>query len=99
MEIELGFCIVCNKRLVPIGRSRKGGKATHGDWSTRKTHKKCYFTRLALSMWTALEEEQAKQIICIEKSVKKKKVKPIEQLASKLYTQSSTEVDFLDDIV
>lgn len=35
-------CIKCGKALKPIGTSRVNGKQTHGDWATRKYHKRCW---------------------------------------------------------
>lgn len=35
-------CQHCGNPLVPIGTSRKNGKVTHNDWSTRTLHKKCW---------------------------------------------------------
>jgi hypothetical protein len=40
--MELGYCELCKKKLVAIGRDRSRGKKTHTDWKTRKYHKKCY---------------------------------------------------------
>jgi uncharacterized protein with PIN domain len=34
-------CKACGRSLVPVGRSRVGGKP-HKDWSTRQYHKKCW---------------------------------------------------------
>ena len=34
-------CIICDKKLRPIGNARKCG-AGHGDWKSRVTHKKCF---------------------------------------------------------
>ncbi len=39
-------CIDCKRRLVPSGTARCGGKKSHGDWSTRLLHKKCFIKRL-----------------------------------------------------
>ena len=36
------LCWKCFNVLVPIGNSRENGKSSHGDWSTRKLHKKCW---------------------------------------------------------
>ena len=42
VEVEvMSNCEHCGKPLVPIGTSRKNGKATHNDWATRRLHKKC----------------------------------------------------------
>ena len=35
------LCEVCGRPLVKIGTARKNGKRSHGDWDTRKRHKKC----------------------------------------------------------
>ena len=35
-------CEKCGKHLVLIGTSRENGKKTHGDWSKRNLHKKCW---------------------------------------------------------
>ena len=43
VEVEvMSNCEHCGKPLVPIGTSRKNGKATHNDWGTRRLHKKCW---------------------------------------------------------
>jgi len=39
-EIIPVYCELCEKRLVPIGQSRKNGK-DHRDWDSRRFHKKC----------------------------------------------------------
>jgi len=44
--VKQRVCIDCKRRLVPIGTARCGGKKTHGDWSTRLLHKKCFIKRL-----------------------------------------------------
>ncbi len=38
---ERRFCILCKKRLMPVGNARCNGK-DHIDWSKRMTHKKCW---------------------------------------------------------
>jgi len=35
-------CVKCGKALKPIGTARNKGKQTHGDWASRKYHKKCW---------------------------------------------------------
>jgi len=35
-------CVKCCKTLKPIGLARTNGKQTHGDWATRKYHKRCW---------------------------------------------------------
>lgn len=40
-EEKTKLCLHCNKPLVAIGTNRKNG-APHGDWDTRKYHKKCW---------------------------------------------------------
>ena len=35
-------CEYCDKPLVAIGTARGNGKSSHGDWDTRKYHKKCW---------------------------------------------------------
>ena len=35
-------CVRCHKTLRAIGTARVGGKKTHGDWSERELHKKCW---------------------------------------------------------
>jgi hypothetical protein len=42
-----GYCLYCERKLVPIGTSRENGKS-HDDWADRKYHKKC---------WRILQEE------------------------------------------
>ena len=42
-------CSHCNKKLVPIGKSRKNGKS-HNDWPSRKYHKKCWKTIVLFEM-------------------------------------------------
>ena len=42
MSSPTGICDRCDKRLVPIGRSRKNGVRHHDDWDTRRLHKKCW---------------------------------------------------------
>lgn len=37
----IGICHSCGTKLVPIGKSRVGGK-DHKDWYNRKYHKKCW---------------------------------------------------------
>ena len=41
-EKPVGPCKRCNKTLRAIGTARVGGKKTHGDWSERELHKKCW---------------------------------------------------------
>lgn len=38
------ICIICNKKVVPFGTSRKNGNKTP-DWESRKMHKKCWKQR------------------------------------------------------
>ncbi len=40
-NVKSGFCNYCYKKLVPIGYNRTNG-AKHGDWASRKYHKKCW---------------------------------------------------------
>lgn len=35
-------CLMCDKPLVSVGRLRKNGIRSHGDWNNREYHKKCY---------------------------------------------------------
>ena len=35
------ICFYCMKVMPAIGWQRENGKSTHGDWATRKFHKKC----------------------------------------------------------
>ena len=42
-RLEIGVCLKCGKKLVPVGSSRVNGKA-HDDWDTRRYHKKCWKT-------------------------------------------------------
>lgn len=42
-------CEFCNKKIVPIGNSRKNGK-NHSDWYNRKYHKKCWVTMMEFEM-------------------------------------------------
>ena len=35
-------CVMCNKKLVLIGTSRKNGVKHHKDWNNRKYHKQCW---------------------------------------------------------
>lgn len=41
-NIPNGHCLLCKKKLVPIGINRTNGKQTHTDWKNRKYHKKCW---------------------------------------------------------
>ena len=41
-EKPVGQCKRCHKTLRAIGTARVGGKKTHGDWSERELHKKCF---------------------------------------------------------
>lgn len=40
-DSPIGYCEICNRKLVPIGKGRKGEKL-HNDWSFRTMHKKCW---------------------------------------------------------
>lgn len=40
-KLPEGFCIHCCTRLVAIGDARANG-AQHGDWPSRRFHKKCW---------------------------------------------------------
>lgn len=39
-----GYCWWCQKRLVPVGHARAGGR-DHADWATRRYHKKCWLQK------------------------------------------------------
>lgn len=41
-NIPKGHCLLCKKKLVPIGTSRVNGKLSHSDWDNHKYHKKCW---------------------------------------------------------
>ncbi len=49
------LCHHCLGRLVPIGNARANGKA-HGDWGTRRYHKKCWREKM-----TEEEEEEEEE--------------------------------------
>jgi len=41
-DLNLGKCIWCKGKLVPIGNKRKNGSFYQKDWEGRQYHKKCY---------------------------------------------------------
>jgi hypothetical protein len=47
--LALRWCAHCHRRLVPVGDGRLNGRA-HGDWNSRRYHKKC---------WKILKDEGA----------------------------------------
>jgi len=55
-------CIVCGKNLCIIGRERKNSKVNenYNDWSSRKTHKKCYSQYLLMIKYKKIDEENLK---------------------------------------
>lgn len=60
-------CEYCDKPLVSIGRERANGKRSHGDWETRKYHKKC---------WKQMKDDEVDEFLISSLTMSMKKLSP-----------------------
>jgi hypothetical protein len=60
-------CQYCDKPLVAIGTARGNGKCSHGDWYTRKYHKKCMKYVNFKTSWSRVNKDiDIPPICCID---------------------------------